>query len=305
MTEKNKNAASVKARLLNISRETGKTFQEYLILYGLERTIYRISVSDYADNFTLKGGIFLYAVFDGDFARATTDIDLLATSIDNDTEYMRTVFTDIFSLDGDDPVRFDLDSLEVKSITEFKEYHGVSISIMGYLERTRLPVSIDIGFGDIIYPGRIKMDFPVVLSSEPPEVYAYSIYSCLAEKFEAIVSLGYDNSRFKDFYDIYAIASSQDFEGALLLDAVRETFHHRHTHLDDIVAFEADFCNDRVRQSRWKAFVKKKKALIYVNLEEAINIIRLIFTPVIASFDNADYTINRIWQHELMDWKDL
>lgn len=193
------NAESVKARLKNVAIETGRTFQDLLGSYGMERTLYRLSVSEYREKFTLKGGIFLYALYDGDYPRATTDIDLLAKGIGNDIEAMKTVFAHIFSITTDDPLKFDLESLEVKAITEFKEYHGANVSIIAFLDRTRIPVSIDIGFGDVIYPDRVLMDFPVLLSEDAPEVYAYSLYSSIAEKFEAIVSLGYDNSRFKDF----------------------------------------------------------------------------------------------------------
>ena len=144
------NVASVKDRLKNKSIATGKTVQELLTAYGFERTIFRLSKSQYASNFTLKGGIFLYAVFNGNYSRATTDIDLLAQRISNDVEDMKAVFTDIFSLEVDDPLRFDLDSLDVRPITEFKDYHGVNVSIMAYLDRTRILISIDIGFGDVI-----------------------------------------------------------------------------------------------------------------------------------------------------------
>ena len=140
-----RSAASVKARLRNKSLEKGKTLDSLLVAYGIERTVYRLSVSRYKENFTLKGGIFLYAVFNGDFARATTDIDFLADRISNDVDIMRKVFAEIFSIEADDPLSFDLDSLEVTPITEFKEYHGVNASIMAYLERTRIHISIDVG----------------------------------------------------------------------------------------------------------------------------------------------------------------
>ena len=251
--------ASIKDRLRNKSIATGKTVQELLTAYGLEMTILRLSKSKYASYFTLKGGIFLYAVFDGNYARATTDIDLLAQKVSNDVEDIKAIFTDIFSLDVGDPLRYDLDSLEVHSITEFKEYHGVNVSIMAYLDKTRIPISIDIGFGDVIVPERVMMDFPVILSDENPRVYAYSLCSSVAEKFEAIVSLAYDNSRFKDYYDLYVLATTHDFSGSEIVNAVRETFKNRHSSLNEIVAFEDGFADDSLRQSRWNAFVKKKK----------------------------------------------
>ena len=124
-----RSVASIKDRLKNRSRETGKTLQELYTVYGLERTIYRLSISKYKDNFTLKGGIFLYALFEGNYARATTDIDFLAQKISNELEDMKAVFTEIFSLEADDPLRYDLNTLNVTSITEFKKYHGVNVSI--------------------------------------------------------------------------------------------------------------------------------------------------------------------------------
>lgn len=209
------NAVSVKDRLRKQAAESGKTMQDKLVTFGVERTIYRISTSSYAEYFILKGGIFLYALFGGEYARATIDIDLPAQHIPNDADKMKKVFKDIFSIECDDALRFDLDTLEVINITEFKEYHGVNVSIMAYLDKTKAPVFIDIGFGDVIYPERIKMEFPVLLDMEVPEVYVYSIYSVIAEKFEAFVSLGLANSRYKDFYDIYILADRYDMHGYL------------------------------------------------------------------------------------------
>ena len=150
----------------------------------------------------MKGGIFLYALFDGEFVRASRDIDLLARNMPNNRNDRKRIFENILSITCDDALVYDLSRLEVINITEFKEYHGVHVSIMAYLDRTRVPVSIDIGFGDVIYPNRIKMEFPVLLDMDVPQVYAYSIYSVISEKIEAIVSLGDANSRYKDFYDI-------------------------------------------------------------------------------------------------------
>jgi predicted nucleotidyltransferase component of viral defense system len=188
------NAESIKARLKNFAIATNHTFQEALTYYGLERTIYRISVSKYADHFVLKGGIFLYAIFDRNYERATTDVDLLARSISNSDEYMITVFRDIFSQDIDDALLFDPDSVTVEDITEFKKYHGLHISAVGYLDRTRIPVGIDIGFGDVIYPDTVKMNFPVILDMEAPRINAYSLESAIAEKLEAILQVSLNDA---------------------------------------------------------------------------------------------------------------
>ena len=295
-------AISVKDRLKKQAVEDGKTMQDKLVTFGLERTIYRLSVSEYAERFTLKGGIFLYALFDGEYARATMDIDLLAQRISNDAEEMKKVFCKVFSIECDDALRFDLNTLEVINITEFKEYHGVNVSIMGYLDRTRVPVSIDIGFGDVIYPERIKMEFPVLLDMDIPEIYAYSIYSVIAEKFEAFVSLGLANGRYKDFYDIYVLASRYDLDGEKLKEAIVETFNHRKTGFEDIVAFEEGFTDDVIRQGRWNAFIKKKKALINIGFEETMQLLKELLLPIVNSI-NGNNSFDRMWSKDTKNWE--
>ncbi|MCQ4637381.1 nucleotidyl transferase AbiEii/AbiGii toxin family protein [Anaerovorax odorimutans] len=294
-------ATSVKDRLKKQAVKDGKTMQDKLVTFGLERTVYRISVSSYAKRFTLKGGIFLYTLFDGKYARATVDIDLLAHHIPNNVDEIKKIFKDIFSIQCDDAIRFDLDTLEVINITEFKEYHGVKVSVMGYLDRTKVPVSIDIGFGDVIYPERMKMEFPVLLDMEAPEVYAYSIYSVIAEKFEAFVSLGLANSRYKDFYDIYVLADRYDLDGSELKNAIVETFCHRGTGFDDIVAFETDFTEDVTRQSRWKAFTKKKSALVQVDFKETMALIKTLLMPV-AEAIQSNSPFDMKWSKDSKSW---
>lgn len=294
-------AVSVKDRLKNLAKEDGRTMQDELVTYGLERAIYRLSISEYAERFTLKGGIFLYALFDGNFARATMDIDLLAQHISNDAEEMKKVFQDIFSIKCDDALQFDLESLDIINITEFKEYHGVNVSIMGYLDRTRVSVSIDIGFGDVVYPERMRMTFPVLLDMDAPEVYAYSIYSVIAEKFEAFVSLGLANGRYKDFYDIYVLSANYDLNGNELKNAIVETFIHRETTFDDIVAFEPDFIEDTVRQGRWNAFIKKKKAMMKIEFEEAIEQSKKLLLPIVEAIEQ-NKKFDYQWDRDKKEW---
>ena len=296
------NAASVKAKLKNQAPKRGHMLQEELTAYGLERTIYRISISNYVDKFTLKGGIFLYALFDGNFTRATTDIDLLAQKTSNEVENMKKIFEEIFSIEVDDALHYDLESIAVSSITEFKAYQGVNVSIVAYLDKTKIPISIDIGFGDIVYPERVLMDFPVLLDMEVPQIYAYSLNSVIAEKFEAIVSLGYANSRYKDFYDIYILARKYDFDGEDLKKAIEETFNHRNTGFADIVAFEKDFVDDPIRKSRWNAFINKKKAMISVNFEDTVNLIKDFLVPIVEKIAS-NKEIDAQWNSKAKGWK--
>ena len=292
------NADSVKARLKTFAVNNSCTFQEALTYYGLERTIYRISVSKYAEYFVLKGGIFLYAIFERNYERATTDVDLLARRISNSSVEMKSVFQEIFSQDVDDALTFDVDSITVDDITEFKEYHGLHISAVAYLDRTKIPVGIDIGFGDVIYPDAVKMDFPVILDMEPPRVNAYSLETSIAEKLEAIIHNGYLNSRYKDFYDIYVLSKTYEFYYKDLHMAVVQTFDNRKTKMTmDSAAFGDEFLSDPMHQTRWKAFLKKKKALIQVSMSDAMDWIKNFVRPLL------DGTEKTKWNHEKGSWE--
>lgn len=296
------NADSVKARLKNLAVKEGGTMQDKLVTYALERSIYRLSVSEYTDRFTLKGGIFLYALFNKEFPRATMDIDLLAQRIPNDAVEMKTVFQKIFLIQCDDALRYDLKSLEVHDITEFKEYHGVNVSVDVYLDRTRIPVSIDIGFGDEVYPDKVQMEFPVLLDMEVPKLYIYSIYSVIAEKFEAVAALGLINSRYKDFYDIYILAVRFDLSGVDLQEAILETFLRRGTEFDDIVVFEDEFVEDHTRQNRWKAFVKKKRAMEDISFKDAIAVVKNLLMPVVGAIQTETH-FDKTWLCRKLLWR--
>lgn len=277
------NVQSIKDRLRNEAVVSNKTVQQIQTYYGLERTIYRISISKYANHFVLKGGIFLYALFDKNYLRATTDIDLLARRISNSDVEMKEVFEDIFSQDVDDGLTFDLDSLSVTNITEFKDYHGLNVKIFAYLDRTQIPISIDIGYGDVVYPDSIEIEFPTILDNEVPKIQAYSVETAIAEKLEAIVSNGFDNSRYKDFYDIYILGNNYSINSESLRDAIIETFNNRNTELSiNVDAFSPDFYNSPVHITRWNSFVKKKKIEVDVSLEDTIKYIKDLVLPLIS-----------------------
>ncbi len=293
------NADSVKAKLKNYSVQSGCTFQEALVYYGLERTIYRISISQYAEHFILKGGIFLYAIFDGNYERATTDVDLLAMRISNNAEEMKAVFKCILAQNIDDAIFYDLNSIEVENITEFKEYHGLHVSVVGYLDRSRIPIGIDIGFGDIIFPKAIKIDFPVILDFEAPKINVYSLESSIAEKLESVVKNGFLNSRYKDIYDIYILSNNFSFVYNELQNAVFETFTNRKTPItSNSLDFIKEFVSDPIHQIRWKAFLKKKKALIPISMKDAITRMLSFVQPLF----EGSYSTTALWDPEKGSW---
>lgn len=276
------NAQSIKDRLKNVAQANSKLYQDILTTYALERTLFRIGASRYKENFTLKGGIFLYAFYDRDYPRSTTDIDLRADRLSGEKGALLSTFTDIFRIEFDDGIVYDESTICAKEITKQDEYKGLNISVIALLGNSKIPVSIDIGFGDVIVPAKKEMEFPVLLEMDAPKIYCYSLESTLAEKFEAIVSLGYVNTRFKDFYDIYIILQKENVDLSTLKVALTQTFHHRKTTFDDIVVFEPSFALDSERVKRWNSFVKKKRALVQVSFLTVVNLLRDYFEPIVA-----------------------
>lgn len=292
-------ADSVKARLKNIALENSLTFHEVLSYYGLERVIYRISKSSYADHFVLKGGILLYAIFDRNYSRATTDADFLARKIPNSKDAMLKVFKSILSQDVDDALTFDLNTLKVDTTSLIKEYPGLEISAVAYLDRTKIHIKLDIGFGDIVFPDASKMSFPTLLPQDDVEILAYSLESIIAEKLEAIVKNGYLNSRYKDFYDIYILSRTHSFEFYSLKKAVNDTFSRRQTQLTlNTIALSPEFYTDTMHVRRWEGFQKKKRAIKDITLKDVIEHLKIFATPLLGTPDPAPNT----WNHEEQKW---
>lgn len=216
---KNK-SASVRAKLHNIARKENIDLNVLMVLYMQERILYRLSQSKYRDNFVLKGGLLLFA-HNGFKGRPTQDMDLLGKQISNDINNIQTIFKEVFSQDHKDGLIFSTDTMTIENITEDAKYSGVRIKIRCLLGNAANVISIDIGFGDIIIPKPIEMQFPCILDTEPaPDINVYTMESIIAEKFHAMIKLGIMNSRMKDFCDIYMLSKTNNFEGIVLEEAL-------------------------------------------------------------------------------------
>ncbi|MBN1252578.1 MAG: nucleotidyl transferase AbiEii/AbiGii toxin family protein [Bacteroidales bacterium] len=259
-------AKSIRARLLNISRHENISFQLIIIRYFQERLLYRLSKSVYNNTFCLKGGVLLY-LFEEQKSRPTMDIDFLAINTKNEIENLKTIFSEICQIHSDeDAVLFDYKSVETNEIIKQGNYNGIRIKVAGKLDTIKQNIQIDIGFGDKVYPNPILVKYPVILEMEQPEINAYSIYSAIAEKFEAMIQLSEANSRMKDFYDIYTILTNSKIDKQELENAVNLTFKTRNTIVSEKHSlFENDFYMDKNRLLQWKAF--KQKAKISDNIE--------------------------------------
>lgn len=248
-------SASVRQRLLNRAKNERRPFSELLQYYAMERFLYRLSQSPHADRFILKGALMLRAWRSPEF-RPTMDIDMLGRTSNEENSIIAQI-QDILSISVDpDGLAFDSASIQAERITEDADYEGIRIRFRGSLDSARVNMQLDIGFGDVIFPGPVESDLPTMLDFPAPKLLCYSRESAIAEKFEAMLKLGELNSRMKDFYDIWLLSRQFDFEGDKLAEAIRLTLERRGTHLPDvIVPFSDDF--SRIKQVQWAAFCKR------------------------------------------------
>ena len=247
--------ASVRQRLLNLSRAENRPFSEVLQYYGMERFLYRLSQSRYRDLFILKGALML-RVWHSPQLRPTMDIDLLGRT-GNTPEAIESQIRDVLSIEiKPDSMHYDTATLTSTRITEDADYPGIRIRFLGSLDTARITLQLDIGFGDIVYPAPERSEFPTLLADPAPELWCYSRESAIAEKVEAMVKLGELNSRMKDFYDIWLLSRQFEFQYNPLAEALRRTFQHRDTALphDLIIANDAFAA---AKQVQWAAFRKR------------------------------------------------
>ena len=249
-------AASVRQRLLNIAHRTGDDFGLVLTRYALERLLYRLSQSKYRDQFVLKGAM-LIQVWTHQPHRPTRDLDLLGRG-DSSLEHCQAVFRELCQLSvEDDGLIFSAETVNAEKIKEEQDYEGARVKFIALLENARIAVQVDVGFGDAVTPD--LLDYPTLLSMPAPRIQAYPMDTVVAEKLEAIVSLGMLNSRMKDFYDIWFLARSFPFEARSLGGALHATFERRRTQLDPdgLRILLADLSGDASKRTQWRAFLRK------------------------------------------------
>jgi predicted nucleotidyltransferase component of viral defense system len=251
-------AASVRQRLLNLAQTRGEDFGLVLTRYGIERFLYRLAQSEYHDQFVLKGAL-LFELWTQRPYRPTRDLDLEGRG-ENSTARTKRLFSEIMNqVVEDDGLVFDPKSLRVARIKEDQEYEGLRVTLVSRLERARIHMQIDIGFGDVIVPAPNEIQYPAMLNFPSARLRAYPREAVVAEKLEALVKLGMANTRMKDFYDLWKLSHDFDFEGALLADAIKATFTRRGTEVPSRapLALTEEFSHDSQKAKQWQAFLKK------------------------------------------------
>jgi predicted nucleotidyltransferase component of viral defense system len=247
-------AASIRARLLSLSQEKGEDYQRVLGRFAIERFLYRLGTSLYRDRFVLKGAT-LFTLWTGETHRPTKDLDLLGwgSSAIADVEQVVRAICEVAEDDG---ILFDSQSVEGTRIKEDDEYDGVRIKFRAQLAGARIPLQVDIGFGDAVYPEPELATFPVLLPMSAPIIRAYPREASIAEKLHAMVQLDIRNSRMKDFYDVWFMANAWTFSLASLRSAISVSFQRRGSALSNAVPFALtdEFLTDAQKILQWKAF---------------------------------------------------
>lgn len=293
--------ASIRDRLLNKARSEKLDYNLLLTRYALERMLYRLSVSEQRDQFLLKGALLFDLWFDVPH-RPTHDADFLGFG-SAEISHVEALFRDICRIEVEDGIVFQPDSVKAAEIRKEANYAGVRVTLMGLLGSARCPVQVDIGFGDAVVPGPDEAQYPVILGEMPaPQLRVYPRYTVVAEKLEALTSLGMLNSRMKDYFDLWVLARYTDFNGAVLSQAVAATFDRRRTAIpnDVPIGLSDEFITDAQKEKQWQAFLRKN-AIGSMSLATVIADLRKFLLPVLATVAaksrlNVNWRAGGMWQ---------
>jgi len=252
-------AASVRQRLLNLARGEQLAFDVVLVAFGLERLIYRLSISKYRDDFVLKGGM-LITLWTSDPGRFTRDVDFLAFG-DDDEHRLVTAFAEILAIDAGDGLQFDTVKISAATIRDDQIYGGMRLKTVAYLGKTKIPITVDLGFGDALGDPAFEIDYGSLLDFEAAKIRAYSPATVIAEKFQAVVALGATNGRMKDFYDLWTLPKAMDIDPEELARTIRSTFERRQTKIPTSrpPGLSSEFAEDPIKITQWSAYAESTR----------------------------------------------
>ena len=294
-------AASVRAKLLNKARADKRDFTLVLTRYALERLLYRLSISEHADHFLLKGALLFDLWFDVPL-RPTRDMDLLGFGIAEEP-HLIAAFTDLCGLEIEDGIHFDAQSIRAEEIRKEANYKGIRITLLAWIDGARCPLQVDVGYGDAVTPAAEMVEYPVMLDEFPaPKLRVYPRYTVVAEKLEAMITLGVANSRMKDYFDLWVLAKHSDFDGKVLHQAIGATLSRRGTDIPMDVPFGLTdaFATDPQKQMQWQGFLKKNR-LEALTLDQVVFDLRqFLILPLNALASGAAF--GRLWNRE--GWHD-
>lgn len=275
------------------ARSEGRPTDELLVLYVLERFLYRLSISEHRDRLVLKGGMLL-AAFDG--RRPTADVDLLARSIANEVESIADVVRQVLALPADDGVTFDVDALRAEAIRDTEPYSGARIVVPAGIDRARHPLRVDINVGDPVTPAPVEVDYPALLD-EPFALLGYPLATVLAEKIVTMVDRGDTTTRDRDFADVYVLSSRHPIGADELAAAVASTGSHRGSDLRPIR--QVLVALGRLRQADWSRFVARSGLTdsVPASFSDAIGAVADLADPILSG-----EVVDGVWNPGTRRW---
>lgn len=288
-------AASIRQKLLNLSRERKQDFQLILTRYALERFLYRMSQSPHAENFVLKGAT-LFQFWTGEMYRPTRDLDLLGFG-DSSDESIKETIREICEVSVEpDGLEFDPASIQVVTIRESEEHQGKRVRLTARLGSAEIRVQIDIGFGDIVTPELDEITFPTLLKMSAPQIRSYPKETVVAEKLQIIVALGIANSRFKDYYDLWVLSREFSFDGKVLASAIGATFKGRQTEIPKQVplGLTQEFIDERGTANQWQAFLNRSSLSAGPDFGNILEQLRMFLIPPLEAVAT-ETQLKQIW----------
>ena len=298
-------AQSVRARLLNKAKEGGEDYHTVLIQYALQRFLYRLSISDFSEQFLLKGS-WLFVVWHDSLHRPTRDVDLLGYG-SNDVDEILLVFKTVADLtvDKSDGLVFETALFKATEIKKEGDYQGVRISGKAKLGQAIIPLQIDIGFGDVVTPNAEYAELPGFLDFPVPKLKVYPVYTVIAEKFHAMVFLGLSNSRMKDFYDLLTIAQTMSLTMDDLQQAITATFDRRKMAVSDskLMVFSDAYKTDEGKSTQWDAFIRKNNLQLTDDFVAIAEKIQQFLQPVYQQINLNKTPLQKQWNHSKCCWE--
>lgn len=276
-------AASVRQRLFDNAKRTGRPFQEVLQYFAMERFLYRLSKSRHIEQFVLKGAL-MFTAWRAPASRPTKDIDFLAR-VSNSPGTILPLVREICLLPVEpDGIQFDPETIQGATIKEDADYEGLRVTFTASLANAKVRMQLDLGFGDALDAPAQLADYPAILDFPAPRLYGYSRETAIAEKFEAMAKLGPINSRMKDFFDIWLLSRQFEFDAPALVSAIGKTFARRGTPLSlPPYALTRDFAADPLKQTQWRAFLDKSSLAAPSQLDELVEVLAAFLLPVAAA----------------------
>ena len=296
--EKKNLAESVLQRLKNHAKTTRRRTDELLRYFAIERFLYRLSLSQHSSKFFLKGGLMLKA-WEISNHRTTLDIDLLGKT-QNSLQNIKDIITDICNFEvAVDGINYETTSIKLTEMQVNGEYHGVRVLFTANMHSAKIPMQLDIGFSDLIFPEPLVIAYPAILDFPAPKLKGYTPESVIAEKFEAMMKLGLVNTRMKDFFDVWILSQQLSFTGESLQSVIKTTFEKRQTPLNALPdSINEVFYADQIHQTRWKQFLKNiENEAKHIELPKVINEIKEFLEPIVITSMNKQI-FSKTWNYE-------